>query len=54
MLGQVQRTAAGKERAAKVIRFIEKLTVPSGTGQGKPFKLQAWQKKFIRDIYEPS
>jgi phage terminase large subunit-like protein len=29
------------------------LTVPSGKGQGKPFKLDAWQKKFIRDIYEP-
>jgi phage terminase large subunit-like protein len=30
------------------------LTVPSGTGQGKPFNLQKWQKDFIRDIYEPS
>jgi phage terminase large subunit-like protein len=29
------------------------LTVPSGTGQGKPFKLEQWQTKFIRDIYEP-
>ena len=54
MLAEVKRTAAGKERARKVIRFIEKLTVPSGNGQGQPFKLQEWQKKFIRDIYEPA
>lgn len=29
------------------------MTVPSGKGQGKPFKLAKWQKQFIRDIYEP-
>jgi phage terminase large subunit-like protein len=29
------------------------LTIPSGTGQGKPFKLEPFQKNFIRDIYEP-
>jgi phage terminase large subunit-like protein len=27
--------------------------VPSGEGQGKPFKLMGWEKRFIRDIYEP-
>jgi phage terminase large subunit-like protein len=35
-----------------VIKFIERLTVPSGTGMGKPFKLEPFQKRFIRDIYE--
>src|SRR5262245_9314891 len=50
---QVRRTADGRRRAAAVIAFIEHLTVPSGKGQGKPFKLAGWQKKFIRDIYEP-
>jgi phage terminase large subunit-like protein len=40
-------------RADLVIRFIEHLTVPSGIGQGKPFLLEPFQKKFIRDIYEP-
>lgn len=49
----VARTAFGKRRAQAVIAFIESLTVPSGAGQGAPFKLQAWQKKFIRDVYEP-
>jgi phage terminase large subunit-like protein len=49
----VKRTLAGKRRAARVIRFIETLTVPSGMGQGKRFKLASWQKRFIRDIYEP-
>lgn len=42
-----------KTRANRVIKFIECLTIPSGVGAGKPFKLRPWQKKFIRDIYEP-
>ena len=50
---QAKRTATGRAQAAAVIEFIEKLTVPSGKGQGKPFKLQKWQKDFIKDIYEP-
>jgi phage terminase large subunit-like protein len=29
------------------------LIVPSGEGQGGPFILREWQKRFIRDIYEP-
>ena len=29
------------------------MTVPSGKGQGKPFVLDIFQKRFIRDIYEP-
>lgn len=41
------------KRADRVIRFIECLTIPSGVGAGGPFKLRKWQKKFIRDIYEP-
>ena len=49
----VKRTPKGKERAQAVIDFIEALTVPSGKGVGKPFKLDKWQKDFIRDIYEP-
>jgi phage terminase large subunit-like protein len=49
----VRRTAEGKRRAKLVIDFIEKLTVPSGKGQGGPLKLRKWQKAFIRDIYEP-
>jgi phage terminase large subunit-like protein len=50
---QVKRTSWGRRRARRVIEFIEQLTVPSGTGQGKLFKLEKWQKDFIRDIYEP-
>jgi phage terminase large subunit-like protein len=49
----VKRTKEGRERAQRVIDFIQGLTVPSGTGQGQPFKLMEWQKDFIRDIYEP-
>ena len=37
----------------EVINFIQLLTVPSGTGEGKPFKLLPFQKKFIREIYDP-
>lgn len=51
---RARRTAAGKQRAKDVVDFIECLTVPSGVGQGKPFILQKWQKKFIRKIYEPT
>lgn len=43
----------GKERANKIIKFIECLVVPSGKGAGGPFILREWQRKFIRDIYEP-
>ena len=49
----VKVTPSGKRRAARVIKFIETLTVPSGKGQGKRFKLAAFQKAWIRDIYEP-
>ena len=48
-----QRTARGRERAERVIQFIETLTIPSGHGQGERFELMPWQKRFIKDIYEP-
>ncbi|WP_312015053.1 terminase TerL endonuclease subunit [Bradyrhizobium sp. AUGA SZCCT0160] len=32
---------------------MEQLVVPSGEGQGGRFRLREWQKRFIRDIYEP-
>jgi phage terminase large subunit-like protein len=54
MLQKPVRTAKGKKRAERVIRFIERLTVPSGKGQGKPFVLLPFEKKFIRSIYEPT
>lgn len=41
------------ERVARIIAFIECLTVPSGEGQGGPLKLRGWQKRFIRDVYGP-
>ena len=40
-------------RAERVIRFIEQLIVPSGTGQGRPFVMRDWQKKFIIAVYDP-
>src|SRR5580765_4272879 len=52
-LSGTKRTPRGRARAKAVIRFIEQLTIPSGTGQGKPFKLEPFQKAFIRDVYEP-
>jgi phage terminase large subunit-like protein len=51
---RVKRTKDSRQRAKDVIDFIECLTVPSGNGQGELFKLQKWQKDFIRDIYEPA
>lgn len=49
----VKRTAEGRRRAKRVIDFIEQLTIPSGKGQGKRFRLRKFQKTFIKDIYEP-
>src|SRR5499427_5218071 len=48
-----KRDALGKARAELVIGFIERLTIPSGKGQGNPFKLRKWQRRFIEDIYSP-
>jgi len=42
-----------RDRVKRIIKFIEFLTVPSGKGQGKPFKLLKFQKDFIRDVYGP-
>ena len=42
-----------KSRAARVIAFIQKLIIPSGKHAGKKFKLDKFQKKFIKAIYEP-
>jgi phage terminase large subunit-like protein len=50
---RIKRTTRGRGRAKDVIDFIQNLTIPSGHGQGKPFKLDTWEKEFIRDIYEP-
>jgi phage terminase large subunit-like protein len=41
------------ERVKKIIQFIQQLKVPSGKGEGKPFRLRPFQKKFINDIYGP-
>ncbi len=42
-----------RKRADRVIEFIEKLKVPSGKGAGQCFKLNRFQKRFIRAVYEP-
>jgi len=39
------------DRAERVIDFIELLTIPSGKGAGQAFKLEEFQKRFIRDVY---
>jgi len=43
--------ATNTQRVKRVIQFIEKLTVPSGKGEGGAFKMRPFQRKFIRDIY---
>ena len=47
------RIRARPERARRVFAFIEKLIVPSGEGQGLPFRVRRFQKRFLRAIYEP-
>lgn len=41
------------ERVQRIVNFIERLVIPSGIGQGKPFKLRLWQKLFIANVYGP-
>ncbi len=41
-------------RVRAIISFIEKLTVPSGKGAGKPFKLIKFEKLFIQAVYGPT
>lgn len=42
-----------RDRPDRIIRFIECLIVPTGEGQGKPFHLLPFEKKFIRAVYGP-
>ena len=45
--------AKKETRADRVIRFINEYCVtPEGAHVGKPFKLAAFQKKFIKDVYD--
>lgn len=41
------------ERAERVIRFIEKLTITIGDDVGKPFILRPFQRDFIYKVYAP-
>jgi len=43
----------GRARAEAVIKFIELLIVPSGVGAGRRFRLRAWQRRFLYDVYSP-
>jgi len=45
--------AKAATRGSRVIDFLEKyVRIPSGEHVGKPLKLAAFQKKFIRDVYD--
>ncbi len=41
-------------RVKSIISFIEKLIVPSGKGEGKPFRMRKFQRRFIQDVYGPT
>src|SRR5215211_2828318 len=43
----------GSTRAARAIRFIETLTIPSGKGARMRFRLRPWQKRIIRKVLAP-
>jgi len=40
------------KRSDAIIEFIECLRIPEGSKVGQPLKLEPFQKKFIRDIYD--
>jgi phage terminase large subunit-like protein len=43
----------GSTRAARAARFIETLTIPSGKGARRPFRLRRFQKAIIRRVLAP-
>jgi phage terminase large subunit-like protein len=43
----------GSTRAARAARFIETLTIPSGKGARKPFRLRRFQRMIIRRVLGP-
>jgi phage terminase large subunit-like protein len=45
--------AKDSDRVKRIIQFIEQLTIPSGVGEGEPFKLRRFQRRFITDVYGP-
>lgn len=40
-------------RSDRIVAFIERLRVPSGKLAGKRIKLAEWEKRLIRDAYDP-
>ncbi|MFH2074441.1 MAG: terminase TerL endonuclease subunit [Pseudomonadota bacterium] len=42
------------ERVKRIIKFIECLTIPSGKGEGGPFKLNRAERRFIQAVYGPT
>lgn len=52
-MGRKARKKRGATRSDRIIAFIECLTIPSGEGQGGPFRLRDWQRRFVRDVYDP-
>ena len=49
----MSQAARSNKRVKDIIRFIEQLTVPSGKGEGQPFRMRKFQRAFIRDVYGP-
>ena len=45
--------AKSSDRVKAIIKFIEQLTVPSGKGQGTPFKMRKFELLFIEAVYGP-
>ena len=46
-------TQLGSTRAARAIRFMEGLTVPSGKGARRRFRLRSWQKAIVPTVLAP-
>jgi phage terminase large subunit-like protein len=45
---------AGLSRGQRVIAFVQSLKLTSGPKAGKPFRLDGWQKRIIREVYDAS
>jgi phage terminase large subunit-like protein len=44
----------GLTRGQRVISFVQSLKLTSGPKAGKPFRLDGWQKRIIREVYDAS
>lgn len=49
-----ERRSKQLEGVSRVVKFIERLKIPSGKGAGGAFKVRGWQRQILSRIYGPT